>query len=80
MLRVTTFCEKCNKEATFSSVWEGEPFHCNNGSHIKIFEPAIGHCKKCNAEIEFDAATATYILNGKREVACPWDLCQECDP
>lgn len=80
MLRITKFCEKCNEEVVFSSVWAGENFHCQKG-HTKVFEPAIGHCIKCKAEIEFDAATATYIMpNDKREVVCPWDLCQECDP
>ena len=79
MLRVKSFCDKCNKETEFSSCFPGDKFYCKAG-HGKIFEPSIGHCKKCNSEIEFDAATSTFIINGQKEVICPSDYCSECDP
>ena len=84
MLYRNAFCEHCNQEATYSSIWRSDPFKCTKCRRIKIFDSQTYQCKRCNKDVEYDAATCTFVLTQKdgttKLVTQPEsDHCFDCD-
>ena len=77
-LRITSHCDKCGKEQVFTSIWAGDGFVDSKG-HRKVFEPASKPCRKCGADIEFDAASCKFVTGDQTSVEYPYDLCNDCD-
>jgi len=84
MLYRNAFCEHCNQETTYSSIWRSDPFKCKNCNRRKIFDTRTYQCKRCNKDVEYDAATCTFVITQKdgttKLVTKPEsDHCFECD-
>jgi hypothetical protein len=60
MLYRNAYCEHCNQETTYSSIWSGDPFKCRKCGNIKIVSPQTYSCKNCTKLCEYDAATCTF--------------------
>lgn len=65
MLYKNAFCDSCKQDSVFSSVWSSDPLKCKNCGHRKIFDAKTYQCRKCNKDVEYDAAICTFSVKQK---------------